>query len=174
MIPIHKVLIIAQIRNLFSQGIQYYIQDIPKQLLAFFSFLFPFLLSIAIVTVNLSLISGSIIYLLNYNEENGKMMIFRSISILILLIFIFNLEFPNSPFVEEPFEGFYILMSFITSYLLFIFAVLSLIIFLGNLGLYLIISDSKRIKNLKKSGFCLVCIILPLNFQFPKMPLWKM
>lgn len=157
----------------FSPEITEYLQEFSKQLLKLLSSLFPILLSITIVTVNLSLISGAIVYLLDYNEDNGKIMILRSFIILILLISIFNPKFPNSTVVMEPFEGFLPLTSFITSYLLFIFAALSLIVFLGNLGLYLIASDSKRVKNLKKSVFCLICIILPLGFQFPNMPLWR-
>ncbi len=174
LIPFHQNLIVVEKIDNFSPEIPNYPQEFSKQLIGLFSLIFPVLLNVAIVTVNLTLISGAIIYLLDYNEENAKKMIFRSFIVLILLISIFNLNFPNPSVVAEPFKGFQSLTSFITSYLLFIFAALSLIIFIGNLGLYLIGSDSKRIKNLKKSAFCLVCIILPLGFQFPNMPLWTM
>lgn len=160
-------------RDFFSLEIINYLQEFSYQIIELFSFLFPILLCITIVTINLSLISGAIVYLLDYNEENGKMMILRSLAILTLLVFIFNPNFPNSLEVTEPFEGFQSLTSFITSYLLFIFASLSLIVFLGNLGLYLISSDTKRIKTLKKSIICLICVILPLAFQFPNMPVWR-
>jgi succinate dehydrogenase hydrophobic anchor subunit len=160
-------------RKYVSLEIINYLQEFSYQIIELFSSIFPILLCVTFVTVNLSLILGAIVYLLDYNEENGKMMILRSLTILTLLIFVFNPNFPNSIEVTEPFEGFQSLTSFITSYLLFIFASLSLIVFLGNLGLYLISSDTKRIKTLKKSIFCLVCVILPLGFQFPNMPLWR-
>jgi hypothetical protein len=162
-------------RHFFSLEILNYRQEITHQISELLSSLFPILLCITIVTVNLSLVFGAIIYLLDYNEENGKMMILRSLAILTLLIFIFHSEFPTGTIeVMEPFEGFQSLTSFITSYLLFIFASLSLIVFLGNLGLYLLSSDRNRIKTLKKSVICLICVILPLGFQFPNMPLWRL
>ena len=101
------------------------------------------------------------------------MMILRSLAILTLLIFIFDPNFPNSFVVSEPLKELQFLTTFITSYLLFIFAALSLIVFLGNLGLYMISADTKRIKTLKKSIICLICVILPLGFQFPNMPSWR-
>lgn len=167
-----QTLILGEKIDFIPLEILSYLQNFSNQLIELFSSIFPVLLSITIVTVNVSLISGAIVYLLDSNEENGKMMILRSLVILLILISIFNPNFPNSTVVMEPFDGFQLLTSFITSYLLFIFAALSLIVFLGNLGLYIIASDSKRIKNLKKSVFCLICIILPLGFQFPNMPLW--
>ncbi|UCG00567.1 MAG: hypothetical protein JSW11_13170 [Candidatus Heimdallarchaeota archaeon] len=160
-------------RDLFSFEVINYLQAFSNKMMEFFSSLFPISLCIAIVVVNLSIISGAIVYLLDYNEENGKKMILRSLAVLALLIFIFNPNFPTTEEVTEPFEGFQSITSFITSYLLFIFAALSFIIFLGNLGLYIISSDKKRINTLKKSLICLVCIILPLGFQFPNMPLWR-
>lgn len=160
--------------HFFSLEILNYRQEISHQIIELFSSLFPILLCVTIVIVNLSLIFGAIIYLLDYNEENGRMMILRSLAILTLLIFIFHSEFPTTIEVTEPFEGFQSLTSFITSYLLFIFASLSLIVFLGNLGLYLLSSDRNRIKTLKKSMICLICVILPLGFQFPNMPLWRL
>ena len=116
---------------------------------------------------------GAIIYLLDYNEENGKMIIFRSLAILTLIIFIFNPISPNMGEVTEPFEGFLSITSYITAYMLFIFASLSLIVFLGNLGLYIISPDTKHIRTLKKSLICILCVILPMGFQFPNMPLWR-
>ncbi|MFX1506965.1 MAG: hypothetical protein ACFFDC_12750 [Promethearchaeota archaeon] len=101
------------------------------------------------------------------------MMILRSLAILTLLFYIFNPNFPNMGEIIEPFDGFQSLATFITAYLLFIFASLSLIVFLGNLGLYIISSDMKRKKNLKKSVICLLCVIFPLGFQFPNMPIWR-
>ncbi|MHA2243923.1 MAG: hypothetical protein ACXADY_03055 [Candidatus Hodarchaeales archaeon] len=172
MVTFLQTLILAEKIDFTPLEILNYLQVFSKQIIELFSSIFPVSLSIAIVTVNISLISGAIVYLLGSSEENGKMMIFRSLVILLILISIFNPNFPNSTVVMEPFEGFQPLTSFLTSYLLFIFAALSLIVFLGNLGLYIIESDSKRIKNLKKSVFCLICIILPLGFQFPNMPLW--
>ncbi|MFX0122320.1 MAG: hypothetical protein ACFFAE_01695 [Candidatus Hodarchaeota archaeon] len=159
--------------NFFSVEITNYLKELSEQFIELISSLFPFLLSVTIVTLNLSLISGAIVYLLDYDEKNGKMMILRSFTILMLLIFIFNPNFPNSFVPTEPFKEFQFLTSFITSYLLFIFAALSLIVFLGNLGLYMISSDTKRVKGLKKSIICLICVILPLGFQFPNMPLWR-
>ncbi len=163
--------IIEKIENL-SPEISHYLLELSKQIIGFLSSSFPVFLSIAFVTINISLISGAIIYLLDLNEENGKLMIIRSFIILLLLISIFNHNFYYSTITIEPFEGFHQLTSFITSYLLFAFAALSFIIFIGNLGLYLVFPDAKRIRNLKKSMLCLICIVLPLGLQFPKIPLW--
>ncbi|MFW9903366.1 MAG: hypothetical protein ACFFFH_03460 [Candidatus Thorarchaeota archaeon] len=127
-----------------------YLESISDEIIEFFSLIFPILLCITIFAVNLSIILGSVIYLLDYNEENGKMIILRSLAILTLLIFIFNPNFPDIGEYVEPFDGFTSLATYITAYLLFIFASLSLIVFLGNLGLYIISSDIKRKKTLKK------------------------
>jgi ABC-type sulfate transport system permease component len=100
-------------------------------------------------------------------------MVFRSFVVLMLLIFLFNPQSDeSSPFLGSL-EDFIILASYLTSYLLFIFAALSLIIFIANLGLYLVASDRNRLNIIKKSCFCLVCVLLPLGFQFPNMPLWR-
>lgn len=174
MISLHKALILIVKEDIFPPGVINYLKELLKQLIAFFSQIFPIFLNITIVMVNISLISGAIIYLLDDNNENGKAMIMRSFLVLIILISIFNQNYPNLTTITEPFEGFQSLTAFITSYLLFVFAALSLIIFLGNLGLYIISSNTKRIRNLKKSAFCLICIFLPLGFQFPNMPIWVM
>ncbi|MFX1515021.1 MAG: hypothetical protein ACFFC6_01850 [Promethearchaeota archaeon] len=156
-----------------SLEITTYLQRLSSEIDAFFSTIFPILLCITIVTINLSIVFGALVYLLDHNENNGKMMIVRSLAILTLIIFIFNPIFPNIGEVNEPFEGFLSITSYITAYMLFIFASLSLIIFLGNLGLYIISSDTKHKKALKKSVICILCVVLPMGFQFPNMPLWR-
>ena len=157
----------------FSYEISDSLEILSREIDAFFSSIFPILLCITIVTVNLSILFGAITYLLDYNEENGKMIIFRSLAILTLIIFIFNPISPNIGEVIEPFEGFLSITSYITAYMLFIFASLSLIVFLGNLGLYIISPDTKHIRTLKKSLICILCVVVPLGFQFPNMPLWR-
>lgn len=156
----------------FTPKILEYGQGLLKQITKFLSFVFPVLLSIAFVTVNFSIISGAIIYLLDYNEENGKIMVLRSLVILLLLIILFDINYLNSIIVMKPLNEFQSITSFIISYMLFILATLSLIIFIGNLGLFLISGDFNRKKTIKKSFICLVCILLPLGFQFPNMPVW--
>ncbi len=150
------------------------LQNLTVLVIDVLSRLFPILLCIAIVSANLSLIVGAILYLLESNEEDGKVMIQRSFVTSCLLFFIFNPYSPSSIPIAEPFEGFQLFTSFVISYLLFLFAALSLIIFIGNLGFFLLSSDKKTIRRLKKSFICLICVILPLGFQFPNMPLLKL
>ncbi|MFX1285432.1 MAG: hypothetical protein ACFFB5_17440 [Promethearchaeota archaeon] len=69
MIHFHQALIIGEKNDLFSPNILEYLQELSKQLIESISFLFPTLLSIAIVTVNLSLISGTLVYLLDYSQS---------------------------------------------------------------------------------------------------------
>jgi hypothetical protein len=150
-----------------------FLQNLPGLIIGILSELFPFLLNIAIVVVNLSLITGAILYLLEDNEENGKKMIKRSLITCAIIFLIFTPYSSNSISITEPFEGFQFFTSFITSYLLFVFAALSLILFISNLGLYLLSANKNTTNHLKKSFFCLICVILPLGFQFPNMPLLK-
>ncbi len=172
-------LIITELGNFFSSDFLVDIKNLPKLVIEFLSRLFPILLCVAIVVVNLSLITGAIIYLIdNHNEYNGKVMIQRSFIILCVIYIVFNPYSPNSINIVEPFEGFHHITTFITSYLLFIFAVLSLILFILNLGFYIIstspISRLNTFNRLKKCGICLICVILPLSFNFPNMPVWVM
>lgn len=151
-----------------------YLSVLSEEVIRIFSLLIPILLEIAVIIANFSLISGAIIYLLDYDEENGKKMIFRSVVIILLIVNVFNMEIQRTSEIIGLIKEFQEIASFITSYLLFIFAALSSIIFIGNLGLYIIESNSKRINGIKKSGFCLASIILPLGFQFPIVPTWMM
>ena len=169
----HDLLFSRVERNFFSPEVINFLESLSNKINEFFASFFPILLCITIVTVNLSIMIGALVYLLDYNEENGKMMILRSLATLTLLIFIFNPNLPNMGEVVEPFEGFQSLATYITAYLLFIFASLSLIVFIGNLGLYIISSDLKHEKTLKKSMICLLSVIVPLGFQFPNMPIWR-
>ncbi len=170
---------ITEIGELFSSDFLVDIKNLPKLVIEFLSRLFPILLCVAIFVVNLSLITGAIIYLIdNYNEYNGKVMIQRSFIILCVIYIVFNPYSPNSINIVEPFDGFHLITSFITSYLLFIFAALSLILFIVNLGHYLVytspISRLNAVYRLKRCGICLICVILPLSFNFPNMPIWVM
>jgi hypothetical protein len=151
-----------------------YLSVLSEEIIKIISLLIPILLEIAIIIANISLFSGAIIYLLDYDEENGKKMIFRSVLIILLIVNVFNMEIQRTSEIIGLIKDYQDIASFITSYLLFIFAALSSIIFIGNLGLYIIESNSKRINGIKKSGICLACIILPLGFQFPIVPIWVM
>lgn len=151
-----------------------FLQNLPTIITEILSELFPVLLNIAIVVTNLSLLTGAILYLLENNEENGKKMIKRSLITNSIIFLIFTPYSSNTLTINEPFEGFQIFASFITSYLLFIFAALSFILFIGNLGLYLLSTNVNTTDQLKKSFFCLICVILPLGFQFPNMPSLKL
>ncbi len=151
-----------------------FLQNLPNFISGILSELFPVLLCIAIAVANLSLITGAIFYLFETKEDNGKKMIKRSLITCSILFLIFNPYSTNSITITEPFEGFQLFVSFLTSYLLFIFAALSLIIFIGNLGLYLLSTNTNTTNQIKKSFFCLICVILPLSFQFPNMPLLKL
>ena len=64
--------------DFFSVDLIKELEVFSYEIMDFFSLIFPLFLDIAIIAVNLSLISGGIIYLLDYNEENGKKMVFRS------------------------------------------------------------------------------------------------
>lgn len=131
---------------------------------------FPITLPLAVFMVNITLIIGAILYLLGYNEENGKRMIIRAGALTFLLYFLFNvLSFTE---LNEPIQGFKNFATFVTSYLLFLFAAFSLIFFIGNLGLYLISPTSAQKRILKKSLLCLLCCLIPLGLQFPDMPRW--
>ena len=145
------------------------IQIIDSMKIAIHEF-FPVTLPLAVFMANLTMIIGAISYLLGYNEDNGKRMIFRAVALSILLYFLFNvLSFTE---LNEPFQGFKKFAIFVTSYLLFLFAAFSLIYFIGNLGLYLINPTSAQKRILKKSFLCLLCCLIPLGLQFPDMPRW--
>jgi len=148
------------------------IETFSSYIISILESILPVLIILAFVTSNIALIFGGITYLVDYNEENGKRIIFRSLIVLILMMNIFPYPLDN----EQPETGIQTdiipITSYITSYLLFTFGALSLIVFIGNLGLFLIEADLKRKKNLKKSIICLLCVLLPLGFKFPKMPIW--
>jgi hypothetical protein len=160
--------------NIFDSDLSRLLENFSDNIIDFFSTLFPYLLSISIAILNISFICGGINYLLDYNEENGKLIIIRSFILLLLIFFIFNPSSSESTIFTDSLEGFRELISFITSYLLFIFAALSLIMFIINLGLLFTIYDYKRVKKIKKCVLCLLCTLLPLGFQFPSMPSWVM
>ncbi|MHA1213914.1 MAG: hypothetical protein ACTSPG_01330 [Candidatus Hodarchaeales archaeon] len=133
------------------------------------------LVLIAILVSNITLIAGGITYLIDYNEKNGKLMIARSIIILAIIISIFKPFKRNetSTSADTTFaEEFLPVFSYIITYLLFAFASLALILFIANLGLYVIDHTSNRAHNVKKSFICLFCVFLPIGLQFPKMPVW--
>ncbi|MFX0137194.1 MAG: hypothetical protein ACFFDN_26375 [Candidatus Hodarchaeota archaeon] len=148
------------------------LHGISTKFINFFSGIFVILLIVATVTTNISLIWGGIIYLLDYKEENGKKIIIRSFIVLMLIIILFNPHPIESSPALGSLDDFNYLTSYITSYLLFIFASISKITFIGNLGLYLLASNRKRIYTIKKSCLCLFCVLLPLGFQLPIMPIW--
>ena len=170
----------TEISDYFSSEILVSLENLPKLVIGFLSRLFPILLCLAIFVVNISLITGAIKYLifLDLNDSNGKIMIQRSFIILCAIYIVFNPYSPESIIIVEPFDGFQSFIAFVTSYLLFIFAALSLILFILNLGLYLIstspINRLNAIYRLKRCIICLICVLLPLSFSFPNMPIWSM
>jgi hypothetical protein len=167
-----ELMSISERFELLRPNIPNFLQWFLESLTTRFILIFPFLLSLTIVIINISLIWGGITFLLNFNEKDGKMMIIRSFAVLVLVTYLFKPS--NSSHIEflRLSNDLLNLTFFITSYLLFIFAALSIITFIGNLGLYLLSSNSKRIDNLKKSTLCFICAILPLGLQFPFMPVW--
>ena len=153
-------------------SIEQTIETFSSYIISVLEIILPVLIVLAFAITNIALIFGGITYLVDYNEENGKMIIFRSLIVLIIIINIFNDFNDNNQPKNVLFSDIIPISSYITSYLLFTFGTLSLIIFIGNLGLYLIEADYRRKKNLKKSIICLLCVLLPLGFQFPRMPVW--
>ncbi|MHA1978092.1 MAG: hypothetical protein ACW98F_00490 [Candidatus Hodarchaeales archaeon] len=148
-------------------------EGISESVISLFIEVLPFLYALAIIISNLSLILGGITYLLDDREENGKWMIIRSLSIITLFIFIFNDITLENNFNSTNYEQLETFTSFISMYLVFILATLSLIYLIGNCGLYLINQERIFIKNIKKSIICLLVIILPLGKHFPEFPTWK-
>lgn len=133
--------------------------------------LFSDLLSVAIIILNISLLYGGIVYLLEFDGRNGKIMVIRSVVVFLLLISLFSPAYDPVTFNFRYLDNIFPLISYILAYLLFIFAASALILFIGNLGFYLLSSHPRKGEGLKRCGFCLLCVLLPLGFQFPKFPL---
>jgi hypothetical protein len=176
----HSFVIISQLILFMSKNIRLYnildieqYEGISESVISLFIEVLPFLYALAIIISNLSLILGGITYLLDDREENGKWMIIRSLSIITLFIFIFNDITLENNFNSTNYEQLETFTSFISMYLVFILATLSLIYLIGNCGLYLINQERIFIKNIKKSIICLLVIILPLGKHFPEFPTWK-
>ena len=148
-------------------------KGISSSITSLFVEVLPFLYALAIIISNLSLILGGITYLLDEKEVNGKRMIIRSLSIILLFIFIFNDVSLKNSLNSTNYEQLENFASFISMYLVFILATLSLIYLIGNCGLYLINQERIFIKNIKKSIICLLVVILPLGIHFPEFPSWK-
>ena len=149
------------------------ISDDFANILSFLGEILPFFYTIAVIVTNISLILGGLIYLLDSQEKNGKEMIFRSLSMIFLFIFIFNdIIFTNNS-LSNDLGGIEELGSYILLYLLYSFATLSLIMFIVNCGLYLINPNPKTVKGIKKSIVCIFTALLPLGFNFPSFPTWR-
>lgn len=148
------------------------LQGISSSLISFFEEIFPYLHSVTIMICTISLLIGGIIYLLDENEKNGKKTIFRSLIMLILYILIFKDIFLQLNINIREFEQLQSLSSYISFYLLFILASLSLILFIGTCGLYVISPNSKLVERMRKCIICFLAVIIPLGINFPKFPQW--
>lgn len=155
--------------NMFSSS--FGINVVSNSNANFIAHLFSDLLSLTIIIVNLSMLYGGIIYLLDFNGRNGRVMVIRSVVVFLLLFSLFSPSYDSVSFNFKHLADIFPLISIFISYFLFIFAALALILFIGNLGFYLLSSHPRRSDGLKRSGFCLLCILLPLGFQFPRFPL---
>ena len=141
-------------------------------ILDFFEGFFPFFYAIAIFISNISLIVGGIIFLLDSREDNGKEMVFRSLFVIFIFLFVFKgLSVNNELYVEEI-SNIEALGSFILVYLLFSLCALSLIMLIVNCGLYVLNPSPKNAKGIKKSVICIFAALLPLGFNFPTLPRW--
>ena len=147
-------------------------QGVSSSIIGFFAEIFPFFHALALTVINISLLAGGIIYLLDERDENGKEMIIRSVIMFILYIFIFNDASLQDNTNLKDFEQLEVLTSFISLYLLFILAVLALIIFIGTCGLYIINPNPKLIEKMRKSLICFFAVIIPLGINFPNIPQW--
>ncbi|MHA2106516.1 MAG: hypothetical protein ACW99R_02250, partial [Candidatus Hodarchaeales archaeon] len=148
-------------------------EGISSSIIGLFVEVLPFLYALAIIISNLSLILGGITYLLDEREENGKWMIARALSIITLFIFLFNDVSLMERINSTRFDQIETFTSYISMYLLFILATLSLIYLIGNCGLYLMNQERNFVKNIRKSIICLLVVILPLGNHFPQFPVWK-
>ncbi len=148
-------------------------EEFSSSVISLFVDVIPFLYAIAVVISNISLIIGGLTYLLDEKEENGKWMIIRALSVIGLFMFIFNDTSLKNSLHSTNYAQLEAFTSFLSMYLVFIFATLSLIYFTGNCGLYLLNQEKIAVKNIKKSIFCLLLVILPLGNHFPEFPKWK-
>ena len=165
-----------EIRKITLQVVTYQTDQISHEfasILGFLGEILPLFYTISIMITNISLILGGLIYLLDSREENGKNMIFRSLFILFLFIFIFKDSSILDNSLHNPYQEIEELGSFILRYLLYSFTTLSLIMFLANCGFYLLNPNHKTAKGIKKSVLCIFAAMLPLGFNFPTLPVWR-
>ena len=146
-------------------------ENLPS-ILGFFTEILPFFHAIAVIISNTSLVVGGIIFLLDSREDNGKEMIFRSLSVICIFYFIFNGLSINNDLYYMEISNIEALGSFILLYLLFSLAALSLIMLIANCGLYMINPTPKNMKGIKKSVICIFAVLLPLGLHFPTLPNW--
>ena len=133
----------------------------------------PLLYTVALITTNIALILGGLIYLLDSRDENGKEMVFRSLICNIIFIFIFDGTISTNSIFSSQIAGIEKLGSFILLYLLYSFAALSIIMLVTNCGIYLINPTPKTVTGIKKSIICIFAVLLPLGFNFPSLPTWR-
>ncbi len=160
----------SQISDIFDMN---QFEGISSSVINLFTEIIPILYTIAIILSNISLILGGLTFLFDEREENGKKMIFRALTIILVFIFVFNDVSTTSLFSSTEYEQLESFTSFISMYLVFILATLSLIFLIGNCGLYLINQERVYVKNIRKSILCLLVVILPLGNHFPKFPIWS-
>lgn len=141
-------------------------------ILGFFADIFPFFYAIAVITTNISLVVGGIIFLLDSREDNGKEMIFRSLFAILIFFSIFNGLSINNDLFNVEISNIEAFSSFILLYLLFSLAALSLIMLIVNCGLYMMNPTPKNVKGIKKSVICIFAVLLPLGLHFPTLPRW--
>lgn len=141
-------------------------------ILDFFAEIMPFLYAIAVIISNTSLVVGGIVFLLDSREDNGKNMIFRSLVVILLFLYVFKDLSINNGMYNAEIDNIEAVGSFILLYLLFSLAALSLILLIVNCGLYMVNPCSKNVKGIKKSVICIFAVLLPLGLHFPTLPNW--
>jgi hypothetical protein len=148
------------------------LQGVSSTLIDFFAEIFPYLHALVLIVINFSLITGGIIYLINERGENGKNMTMRAVAMFLLYYFIFNDSLIQHRSILSEYAQIEHLTTFISLYLLFILAALSLIILIGTCGLYIISPDPSLLRQIRKSLLCFLAVIVPLGINFPQIPKW--
>jgi hypothetical protein len=122
-------------------------------ILDFFEAIFPLFYAIAVFISYISLVVGGITFLLDSRDENGKEMIFRSLTVILIFFFIFKGLFMNYNKYRVEISNIEVLGSFVLLYSLFSLAALSLIMLIVNFGLYMINPSPKNKKGSQLLSF---------------------
>jgi hypothetical protein len=116
LISVNQVILALKIIEIYLPESSDVLNGLSTKFIDFFSIIFGTLLIVATITTNISLIWGGLIYLLDYKEENGKIIVIRSFIVLMLLIVLFNPQPKESSTALGSLESFNYLTSYLTSY----------------------------------------------------------